>query len=199
MVIKLTSKAFRALLGLTLGLACLAVSLPADATVKLGWAVTAVNPEGLEAAARKHLSSQEVELLQQAISKKDQWGSPMPWLGNPATMEAIKPPLVELKQRGFMSDLIDIVKPCLARGDRAKVKQFFQVINQQKLIQGYQGNYRKWGMSGWGGPLVIQLELRQSPQKEFQVEERGLLVHPGPDGKKQEGPRRTYPTGITGP
>jgi len=168
----------------------LAVSLPAGATRPSWQEVTAVNREGLVAAARQYLSPQEAELLEQAISKEAPYG--------PRHKEEFKPPLVGLKQGGFIPDLIDMVKPYLARGDSAKVKKFFQVINQQKLIRGYGQYYLVKG--GYGGPMVIQLELQQSPQKEFQVEVWYRLVHPAiKDGKKQEGPRRTYPTGITGP
>ena len=189
MVDTLARKAYRALLGLGLLLALLAGSFPASATRPSWEEVTAVNRGGLEAAARKYLSPQEVELLQQAMSKEG---------ARPLHTEEFKPPLVALKNRHFVHDLIDIVKPALARGDRAKVKQFFQVVNQQKLIRGYGQFYLQRG--GYGGPMVIQLELRQSPQKEFQVEVWYRLVHPGlRDGKKQEGPRFTTPTGITGP
>jgi hypothetical protein len=192
MVGKLAPKADRTFLWVVLLLALVAGSLPAGATIKQSWdEVTAVNRKGLEAAARKYLSLQEEELLEQAISKEDHY--------SPRHKEEFKPPLVRLKQRGFMRDLIDIVKPCLARGDSAKVKQFFQDVNQQKLIRGYGQYYRQIGIGWYGGPMVIQLELRQSPQKEFLVEVWYRLVHPVMDGKKQEGPRRTYPTGITAP
>jgi hypothetical protein len=192
MVDKLAPKADRALLwvGLLLALpALLAGSLPAGATLPSWDEVTAVNREGLEAAARKYFSPQEVELLQQAISKGN-------W--RPRHPQKLEPPLMELKNRQFLHDLLDIVNSCLARGDSAKVKQFFQVVNQRKLIRGYGISYYVKGSSG--GRMVIQLELRQSPQKEFQVEVWYRMVHPGIiDGKKKEGSRYTYPTGITGP
>jgi len=192
MVHKLARKPYRTLLGLGLLLAWLAGSLPAGATKPLmppRQKVTAVNQEGLEAAARKYLSPQEVELLRQSITKQ----SP----GSYATKE-FEPPLIQLRHGQFIPDLVDMVKSCLARGDSAKVKKFFQVVNQQKLIRGAgtvvptAGNFQD--------PMVIQLELRQSPQKEFQVEVWYRLVHPRTiNGKKREGAGRTYPTGITGP
>jgi hypothetical protein len=107
---------------------------------------------------------------------------------------------MKLKNRQFISDLVAMVKSCLARGDRAQVKQFFQVVNQQKLIRGYGVYHGSLAKSQRGGPMVIQLELRQSPQKEFQVEVWYRLVPPGiKDGKKHEGSRFTYGTGVTAP
>ncbi|MBF0507550.1 MAG: hypothetical protein HQK57_01295 [Deltaproteobacteria bacterium] len=48
--------------------------------------------------------------------------------------------------------------------------------------------------------MVIKLELRQSPQNEFQVEVWYRLIQPGYiNGEKREGFRITYPTGITAP
>ncbi len=190
----LTSKAVRALPWLALVLILLAGSLPAGAT-KPSWppwqAVTAVNREGLEAAARKYLSPQEVELLQQAMTTQK------PGSGYKSTVSYFEPPLVGLKNGQFLPDLVDIVKSCLARGDRAKVKKFFQVINQQKLIR---GAGEVLTTTGGFSPMVIQLELRQSPQKEFQVEVWYRLASPQwKDGKKQTGPRFTYGTGVTAP
>jgi hypothetical protein len=190
MVDKFAHRADRALLWVGLLLALLAVSLPAGATRPSWNEVSAVNREGLEAAARKYLAPQEVELLKQALSKEGNW--------HPRHQEKLEPPLMELKNRQFLHDLLDIVKSCLARGDSANVKRFFQVVNQQKLIRGYGQSFRLKGSSG--GRMVIQLELRQSPQKEFQVEVWYRLVHPGLyEGKKIEGSRFTYGTGLTAP
>ena len=186
----LTNMAYRALPCLVLVLTLLAGSLPAGTTRPSWQEVTAVNREGLVAAARQYLSPQDVGLLEQAISKEERY--------IPRRKEEFKPPLLGLKQHGFINDLMDIVKPYLARGDSAKVKQFFQAVNRQKLIRGYGQYYLQKG--GYGGRMVIQLELRQSPQQEFQVEVWYRLVYPGmKDGKKQEGPRFTSGTGITAP
>ena len=147
MVDTLALKAYRAILclGLLL-LALLAGSLPAGATRPSWQAVTAVNREGLEAAARKYLSPQEVELLQQAMSKET------PGPPHPPAPKDFKPPLMELKNGQFKSDLLDIVKFCLARGDNAKVRQFFEGIKKEKLIRGY----------GWSFyPIRAYCEYRQ--------------------------------------
>ncbi len=154
-------KAFRALLGLSLLLSWLAGSLPANATLPSWQEVSAVNWEGLVAAARQHLSAQEIKFLEQAMNKE----TPN---YRPHHTENVSPPLMQLKYGGFIGDLLTMVRTCLARGDSAKVQQFFQVVNQEKLIRGYGRFFQQRG--GYGGPMVIQLALRQSPQKDFQVE-----------------------------
>lgn len=184
----LTRKASGALLCLTLILAWLAGSLPAGATLPSWYEVSAVHREGLVAAAQQCLSGQEVELLKQALDKDDRV--------TPRGQRKVEPPLMPLKNRQFIKDLVNMVKPCLARGDSAKVQKFFQVVNRQKSIRGYGMFYQQRG--GYGGPMVIQLELRQSPQKDFQVQVWYRLVNPGSAaGQQAEGPRVTYGTGIT--
>jgi len=184
----LTRKASGALLCLTLILAWQAGSLPAGATRPSWYEVNAVHREGLIAAAQQCLSRQEVELLKQALDKDDRF--------SPRGQGKVEPPLTPLKNRQFIKDLVNMVKAGLARGESAKVQKFFQVVNRQKSIRGYGQFFLQRG--GYGGPMVIQLELRQTPQKEFQVEVWYRLVNPGSrDGKKQEGPRVTYGTGIT--
>lgn len=102
---------------------------PAGATLPSWYKTNAINREGLEAAGRKYLAPQGVELLQQAMSQEGNW--------RPRNHENLKPPLTELKNRQFMRLRLDVVKSSLARGDSAKVKKFFQPVNQQKLIRGY--------------------------------------------------------------
>ncbi|MBF0495039.1 MAG: hypothetical protein HQK58_00460 [Deltaproteobacteria bacterium] len=151
-----------------------------------------MNREGLTATARQYLSRHDVDALERSITRE-------PSL-SPSHMshDDCKPPLVPLKNGAFINELVEIVKIYLARGDIAKVKRFFQAVNQKKLIRGYGRFFLQRG--GYGGPMVIKLELRESPQREFQIEVWYQLIHPGyVNGQKAEGPRRTYPTSITAP
>lgn len=128
---------------------------PTGATLPSWYEINAINREGLEAAGRKYLAPQEVEVRQQAMNQEGNW--------RPRNHENLKPPLTELKNRQFMRLLLAVVKSSLARGDSAKVKKFFQAVNQQKLIKGYGRFHLVRG--GYGGPIVIQLELRNRPKR----------------------------------
>ncbi|MBF0508023.1 MAG: hypothetical protein HQK57_03740 [Deltaproteobacteria bacterium] len=180
------------LLWLCLVLAGLATSVPAGATLPSWFEVSCVNQGGLMATARQYLSRHDVDALEQSITREP---SPGP---SHMSHNDCKPPLVPLKNGAFINELVEMAKTCLARGENAKVKKFFQAVNQRKLIRGFGRFYMQRG--GYGGPMVIKLDLLESPQKEFQVEVWYQLIHPGyANGQKREGPRRTYPTGITAP
>ena len=50
---------------------------------------------------------------------------------------------------------------------------------------------------GYGGPMVIELTLSESPQKQYQIEVWYRLVKASIiDGQKREGPRVIHTTGV---
>ena len=142
------------------------------------------------AAARQSLSAKEAESLDQAIAREDGI--------RPRGSKDVEPPLVRLKSNRFINELVGILRQSLARGNSAGVKKFFQAVNDRKLIHGHGQFYMQRG--GYGGPMVIQLQLLQSPENQFQVEVWYKLVSPGQvDKERREGPRVTHPTGIAVP
>ncbi len=186
----LSSKSFRVVFFLTLMLAVLTPALPSYATLPSRYAVNAVNPEGLKAAAQKYLSVPEVELLGQVLAQEKTYP--------PKPGDQTKPPLMRIQNTRFIGDLINLLKPALARGEAVKVQQFFAAVNQQKLIRGSGQFYLVRG--GYGGPMVIQLDLKQSAQKQYEIEVWYRLVNASMmNGQKREGPRVIHTTGIAAP
>jgi hypothetical protein len=168
----------------------LAGPITAYATLPSWQEATAVNREGLLAAAVQCLSQHDVEAIGKVISREER---PFQRIS-----EKLEAPFEPLRNSNFINNLINVVRTCLKRGDRVKVRNFFQLVNQDKLIRGYGKYYLQRG--GYGGPMVILLELQISPQKNYQVEVWYRLINSGGAGKSfREGPKCIYGTNVATP